>query len=667
MKTPSGFCPGASRERPRSPEHVFMLRAAEKAGHFVLFRSNILAGLVVLLLFGGAGCRLVMDIPDGPPAPAVCGDGVRQQGEACDGEDLAGQTCTDHGHLAGVLSCKSDCTFDTALCFTGDDCGDGVVQVGGLEECDGEDFAGASCESLGLGSGVLACTAQCMRDTDGCAPSTCGNGQVDAPAEDCEGADLNGATCGTLGYLGGGELGCSSTCKFDQSGCVSVCGNEVIEPDETCDPGSRQHPGCSPDCQVNPGWECAGEPSVCVSTCGDGIITSAEDCEGSDLNGQDCTTWGLGYGQLTCGDDCIFDTTGCRAVTAISAGDRHTCALMDGGAAYCWGDGDAGQLGVGNYADSNLPVRVSSQDPMNRITASAAHSCAVAVDAGGTRRVHCWGDNFSGQLGDGSNTSSTLPLQVSEPSSATVDMLVSAHADFTCSAIVSDKAFCWGNNSEGQLGTGNYENYRTPRQVQTLGSVTDIVTGVNHACAISAGSLHCWGANGFGQLGIGETGSPRNRPEMVSVTNGARRISAGTYFTCAVSYSNHPHCWGNNTYGQLGTGNTMNQSSPTLVSGLTNVSDIAVGSFHACALLYDGTVRCWGANGFGQLGNGSLAESLVPVTVTGLSGVYALSAGAFHTCALLSDGTMRCWGSNFYGQLGDQSNLDSTAPVLVRF
>ncbi len=631
-------------------------------------RSGLcLAGLVAWLLTGGAGCRLVMDIPDGPPEPAVCGDGDRQQGEACDGDDLAGQDCTDHGYLAGVLSCRTDCTFDTSLCFTADDCGDGVVQGGGVEECDGTELAGATCETQGFAGGTLACTLQCEFDTTGCVASTCGNGVIDADTEDCEVADLAGVTCETLGYLGGGELVCSETCKFDQSGCVSICGNEVIEPDETCDPGSRQHPGCSSDCQVNPGWECDGEPSVCVSICGDGIITSSEDCEGADLNGQDCTTWGLGYGTLTCGDDCLFDTSACRAVTAISVGDRHTCALLDGGAAYCWGDGDAGQLGQGNHAESNVPVRVTSPEPMNRIAASASHTCGVTIDSGQTRRVTCWGDNTYGQLGDGANNPSTVPVQVSEPSSAVVDIFISSHADFTCSAFASDKAFCWGNNADGQLGTGNYINYKTPRQVQDLDSVTAIAAGANHACAIGAASLYCWGGNGFGQLGIGTTGSPRNRPEHVSISNGPRRISAGTFFTCAVSYSNHPHCWGNNTYGQLGTGNTVNQPSPTLVSGLTDVADIVAGSFHACAQLYDGTVRCWGANGFGQLGNGSLVDSLVPVQVTGLSGVSALSAGAFHTCALLFDGTVRCWGSNFYGQLGDQSNLDSSAPVLVRF
>jgi len=617
------------------------------------------------LFFAQAGCRLVMEIPDGPPTPAECGDGVRAGDEACDGTDLAGETCETLEFSGGTLACAEECEFDTSGCVQ-TSCGNGVVDAQ-TEACDGTDLDGETCESLGFTGGTLSCSTGCEFDTTGCTQLSCGNGVIDAQLEECDGADLGGATCETLGYQGGGTLACAGNCLLDDSACLSQCGNEVIEPGESCDPGSRPHPGCSFDCQVNAGWECTGEPSVCVSTCGDGIITSAEDCEGADLNGQNCTTYGLGYGPLACGDDCIFDTSACHQVESVSAGDRHTCAILVGGAAYCWGDGDAGQLGQGNHAESNVPVRIGFADPARGIAAAASHTCAITIDSGFTRHLHCWGDNASGQLGIGSSLASTSPVHVSDPSSFLDDVLVSAHGDYTCAAVLDGNAFCWGANFDGQLGTGNYTSYQTPRQVQDLTNVTALATGLNHTCAIGGPSLYCWGGNGFGQLGIGTTGSPRNRPEYVSVTNGARSVAVGTYFTCAVSYSSHPHCWGQNTYGQLGNGNTTNQMSPTLVSGLTDVAGIALGAYHACALLNDGTVRCWGSNMFGQLGDGTANNSTVPVTVSGLSGITALSAGAGHTCALRNDGTLWCWGTNLFGQLGDQSNVDSLVPVLVRF
>ena len=628
-------------------------------------------GLCVLIVSGLASCRLVMDIPDGPPAPAECGNGAQEGAEDCDGSDLDGRTCADVGFLAGSLSCNADCTFNTTMCFTGDDCGDGVVQAGGLEECDGENLDGATCASLGFGGGTLVCTDDCEFDTSACeAPVDCGNGVID-DIEECDGELLAGdspPTCLTLGYMGGGPLNCNANCTLDESGCISICGNEVIEPDETCDPGSRQHPGCSTDCQVNPGWECTGAPSVCTSTCGDDIITAVEDCEGSDLNGQNCTTWGMGYGPLSCGADCLFDTSACVQVVDVAAGDRHTCVTMSTGAAYCWGDGDDGQLGAGNYAETNLPTRVISTESWLRITAAGNHSCAVAAPNGDLRQhIWCWGLNDNGQLGTGVPSQTNLPAAVSEPWTSTAELIVSAHGRFTCAAVLGGSAFCWGSNADGQLGTGNYTSYQTPRQVQDINNLSDLVTGLNHACALAGEDLYCWGGNGYGQLGIGFTGSPVTRPAMISIASGAQKITAGTYFTCAVSYSGHPHCWGANAYGQLGTGNTTQQASPTLVLGLTDVADIAAGSLHACALMLDGTVRCWGSNASGQLGNGTTTDSTSPITVSMITNAIAISAGGAHTCALLSDGTVACWGFNFSGQLGSGSNVDSVFPVLVQF
>lgn len=619
-----------------------------RLGHHVGFLA---AGWV--LFFGQAGCRLMMDIPDGPPTPAQCGDGVRQGDEACDGSDLAGATCESLGFLGGgTLSCAAGCTtFDTTGCENGGECGDGVRQ--GDEACDGQDLAGETCESQGFTGGTLACAAGCELDTSACIQLDCGNGIIDEPAEECDGAEQGGVTCGSLGYLGGGELVCSATCKLDESACVSICGNEVIEPGESCDPGSRPSPGCDGDCQVNPGWECTGEPSMCVSTCGDGIITSAEDCEGADLNGQNCTTFGLGYGPLACGDDCMFDTSACYTIVSVLAGERHTCAVTSTGAAHCWGSGAEGQLGTGNTADANAPVPVAGGLTFVQVVAGGYHSCGVRPVIAEEQDVYCWGLNSAGQLGDGSTSSSTVPVMVGSFPEVNAALWLTAGDAFTCGHFDSGPAFCWGENADGQLGTGNYIDYHTPRGVQDLSVVTTITAGYNHACAIeNSGGLYCWGANGYGQLGIGETGSPRNRPTFVSITDGPSRVDTGDGFTCAISYSGIVYCWGRNDYGQLGNGTLANAYTPTQVTGISNPIGLALGKDFACVLLGSGGVRCWGRNQHGQLGNNTSVNSSVPVEVQNLTDAVLLTAGGGHVCARVADGTMRCWGDNGVGQVG---------------
>jgi len=128
-------------------------------------------------------------------------------------------------------------------------------------------------------------------------------------------------------------------------------------------------------------------------------------------------------------------------------------------------------------------------------------------------------------------------------------------------------------------------------------------------------------------------------------------------------------CWGYNSSGQLGNGNsgsTANSSIPVAVNGLGPVKSISAGTFHTCAILSDDSLKCWGGNGDGQLGNGSSIDALTPVSVSGLSQVKAISAGSFHTCALLSNQRAKCWGKNDNGQLGNgSSGTDNATPDNV--
>jgi alpha-tubulin suppressor-like RCC1 family protein len=235
-------------------------------------------------------------------------------------------------------------------------------------------------------------------------------------------------------------------------------------------------------------------------------------------------------------------------------------------------------------------------------------------------------------------------------------------------ALTGGAVQCWGFNSHGQLGNGNYLDGTAPAIVKGLESgVTAVTSGGLHSCAIVGGGVKCWGYNVDGELGNGST-DDSNVPVTVLGLSNVVAISAGGYHTCALVSSGSVRCWGWNAAGQLGDGTmtATNTGMPTTVSGLSGATMLAAGGLHTCALV-GGAVKCWGFNTDGELGDGSTSQSLVPANVNGLSGVTSISAGARHTCAIQTAGTLKCWGDNTLGQLGNNSNVSTAAgpPVAV--
>jgi RHS repeat-associated protein/uncharacterized repeat protein (TIGR01451 family) len=254
-------------------------------------------------------------------------------------------------------------------------------------------------------------------------------------------------------------------------------------------------------------------------------------------------------------------------------------------------------------------------------------------------------------------------------SMTTIPLSVGAGYWFTCSKTGGTGVECWGRNGNGQLGDGTLTQRNTPVDVSGLSTgVTAVVPGKSHACALtSAGGVKCWGDNSNGQLGDGTTAERTTPVDVSGLTSGVTAVSAGAYYTCALTTSGGVKCWGYNLDGQLGDGTTTDRSTPVNVSGLTSgVAAISTGFSHTCALTTGGAVKCWGDNSSGQLGDGTTTDRLTPVDVSGLSsGVVAISAGGSHTCALTSTGEVKCWGRNNNGQLGDGTTTNRTTPVSV--
>lgn len=285
--------------------------------------------------------------------------------------------------------------------------------------------------------------------------------------------------------------------------------------------------------------------------------------------------------------------------TAIGSGYYHTCALVGVGGVQCWGRNDSGQLGDGTNVDSDTAVHVKGWDvAATAITLGAVHSCALLE----TGEVRCWGNNENGQLGNGTNQNSSIPVEVTELPDRVVQVV--AGGVFTCALTQNGKLYCWGDGSNGRFGDGSTEIYRTPILVDGLEQDIDrIVAGDYHLCARStSGEILCWGA-----LSSEEEFTARTPFVVEELTGKVVQMAAGGGYTCALTTADGVKCWGDNYFGQLGDGTDLSSWEAIDVVGATdNVLRIAAGSGHVCALMMEGTVRCWGDCSSGQCGDSTL-------------------------------------------------------------
>jgi alpha-tubulin suppressor-like RCC1 family protein len=297
-----------------------------------------------------------------------------------------------------------------------------------------------------------------------------------------------------------------------------------------------------------------------------------------------------------------------------------------------------------------------------------------------------WGNNNNGQIGDGtSGTNRLSPVSVDLsrvlPGATITSIFSGAYHNVLLTS--TGQAYAWGYNNCGQIGDGTIAVDRLSAvSVDTTGVlkgkiITNIASGGFHTVALSSvGQVYAWGLNDQGQIGDGTNVTNRLSPVSIA-TNGKvfSSVSAGAYYSMALSLSGQVYAWGNNNYGQIGDGTYgTNRLSPVPVdvSGVLNgkrISAIGCGLYHATAVSSTGSVYTWGVNDQGQIGDGSIIYRFSPVLVAGLlSGkiITNISCGGYHNTALSSAGQAYTWGNNNYGQIGDgTSGTNRLSPVYV--
>ena len=354
--------------------------------------------------------------------------------------------------------------------------------------------------------------------------------------------------------------------------------------------------------------------------------------------------------------------------TVLTGPSSSFCLAIRGvGTLWAWGTNTSGQLGDGSLTNRSSPVQIGSGTNWYRISAGQQHSMGTRND----NTNWTWGDNQQLQLGNSSTQSTSSPVQIGSGW-----FLIGAGANYCVATVPSGSTgdpvslYAWGRGGDGQLGlNGTY--YSNPTQIGSVGNWSKIAIGDGSSVAVKTdGTLWSWGWNYSGELGDGTVNS-RSSPVQVGALTDWSQISigrgtgVGSNFCAAIKTNGTLWTWGNNSNGQLGNGNTTSRSSPAQVGALTDWSIVSTGGSHCAAIKTGGTLWVWGNGGNGQLGTGSTTGVSSPVQIGTATDWSKVSAGALHTLAVKTGGTLWAWGSNTNGRLGNGTTTATSSPIQI--
>jgi alpha-tubulin suppressor-like RCC1 family protein len=344
---------------------------------------------------------------------------------------------------------------------------------------------------------------------------------------------------------------------------------------------------------------------------------------------------------------------------SVSSGNTFGTLASWGMPLYSWGSGTGGRTGALLTGPTLTAVRVPG--PQTWAVVAGGDQSTCGLDTGGA--LYCWGSNASGQLGVGDLVDRPQPTPVS-PGTAWSELAQGYHD--TCAIRAADAAlFCWGDNDSGELGNGATSAAVTsPSPVGGGLTWASVTVGQDDVCGITTGGeLYCWGDNTAGQLGVGDT-TARTAPAQVGTATTWRSVRASSTSVCGVQIDDTLWCWGNAWAGQLADGGPgwPNLTVPTQVGA--GYAAVSAGQDRYCALRTDATLWCWGDGQSGGLGNGGTASSNVPVQeATGGTTWASVTSLAHTSCATTTGHALYCWGQNGLGEIGDGTTTDRYGPV----
>lgn len=305
--------------------------------------------------------------------------------------------------------------------------------------------------------------------------------------------------------------------------------------------------------------------------------------------------------------------------------------------------------------------------PMSAVAVGESHSCGLAESG----EAYCWGDGSSGQLGTGDTGSKRFAVPVAADGGFTA---LTAGGNHTCALTPDAVAWCWGANNVGQLGTSGTDMVVVPTPIETDLRFLSLSAGLQHTCGITVGGrAYCWGDGEDGKLGTGTPIANTSAPLAVAGDLVFTRISAGARHTCGIAETGEVYCWGANELAQLGSGaEGADQFAPVHVDSNVQFAELSAGYSHSCAASTTGVVYCWGENGHGQMGRawrheiGTPGERTpVPITTFGPTFWTQVAVGRFYSCGLRDNAELMCWGRGANGQLGNSEMNDQILPQLV--
>ena len=524
---------------------------------------------------------------------------------------------------------------------------------GGGHGTSGTQSSGSGGEAGAGGDGGMGGGGTGSGGGTGGAGGSCEDEICDGLDNDCDGAmdeDLGSTTCGLgackviVNNCVGGVL---QTCAPLPPSPVDICeGTDDDcdgEVDEGCTCLNGQVQGCysGPACTGGVGV-CTGGTQTCVNgqwaACVGEVLPAQEVCDGID---NDCN------GTVDEGSFCCPDGNKNGNETSVDCGGA--CMQKCPAGASCLANNDCASL-VCALGACQAPV-----------CGDGVKNGSEACDDGGT-----------------SDGDSCSPLCASQEALA-----LGAGTSHMCALLPGGKVKCWGDNAFGQLGLGDtadrgdgFGEMGSSLQVVNLGTgkvAVQLAVGGFHNCAVfSDNTVKCWGSNYTGKLGLsggnrgdgpGEMGD--SLPALNFGGKTVTKLELGWNHTCAIFSDGSLSCWGSNTEGQLGRGDTVSTpdtfTTINLGTGKTAV-DVSCGDSHTCVVLNDGSIKCWGGGVFGKLGlgdtqnrgdgPGEMGDALPTVDLGAGQTAIGVTAGSIHTCALLSGGAVKCWGINNAGQLG---------------